>query len=358
MQDLLLRLRLARAAGVGARGARTLERAFGLSVLFGSDPLPDVPARVLRALRDPGLARAAREELELHASHGWKLLGLGDPVYPPALREIHDPPQVLSVWGSLSSADREAVAVVGARRATHEGRAFAHDLARDLAAAGVTVVSGLARGIDAAAHRGALAAGGRTLAVLGCGLGRLPAHQQELAAQAAAAGAVLSEFHPHAGARRHTFPQRNRVVAGLCAGVVVVQAGPRSGALITADFALGEGRELFAVPGFPREPLARGPNALLRDGARLVESAEDVLAVLRGVEAALGPGDLTPEERGLLAALGEGAETAEALAARARLGLYDVLRLLGRLERKGLLRSDFAGRWRPCRLSPARPPWG
>ncbi|MCA8924581.1 MAG: DNA-processing protein DprA, partial [Planctomycetes bacterium] len=208
------------------------------------------------------------------------------PAYPEALRAILDPPLVLAVRGKLLPGDARAVAVVGARRATPAGREIAHRLGFDLAASGVTVVSGLARGIDQAAHRGALEAGGRTLAVLGCGLGvDYPAGRlaRELSRRIAERGALLSEFAPLQAPAKYTFPQRNRIVAGLSLGVVVVEASSSSGALITADLALQSGRELFAVPGSVLEPLSRGPNGLLKDGAYVVESAADVLEVLFGV---------------------------------------------------------------------------
>jgi DNA processing protein len=176
---------------------------------------------------------------------------------------------------------------VGTRSPTPRGAAFARALAADLARAGLAVVSGLARGIDTAAHRGALEAGGRTVAVLGSGIARpYPPENEALAREVAVSGAVVSEFPPEQDPRPAAFPQRNRIISGLSAGVVVVEAGLRSGALITAARALEQGREVFAVPGPVEEPGSRGPHALLRRGARLVEGVEDVLDEL---DAAWGP---------------------------------------------------------------------
>jgi len=284
-------LQLARAKGLGPRTAHLLLTRVSLEEIdrLGVPALVarGLPRRIAEALRAPGLEREAREELRAVREAGDALLHWQGSGYPAALRSIYDPPLVLAVRGGLLASDARAVAIVGARRATPAGREIAHRLGFDLAASGVVVVSGMARGIDQAAHRGALEAGGRTLAVLGCGLGvDYPAGRlaRQLAARIAAHGALLSEFAPLQGPSKFTFPQRNRIVAGLSLGVVVVEASATSGALITADFALQSGRELFAVPGSVLDPLSRGPNGLLKDGAHVVESAADVLEVLFGVE--------------------------------------------------------------------------
>lgn len=288
---LLLRLRLARARGVGARSVAVLQELLGsLDRFFELSPdeleARGVPPRVVAAGRDPALGPLAVAELARLRARGADLLGLGLPGYPDALAAIHDPPVTLAVRGTLRPQDARAVAVVGSRRASPTGLEVARTLGHELAAAGVTVVSGLARGIDQAAHLGALEAGGRTIAVLGSGvLNPWPPGNRALAERIIESGALLSELPPDANPERHTFPQRNRTVAGLSAGVVVVEAGPRSGALITADLALQSGRELLAVPGSVLEPLARGPNRLIREGAHVVEHAGDVLDVLFGVEA-------------------------------------------------------------------------
>jgi DNA processing protein len=203
-----------------------------------------------------------------------------DPRYPALLGSIPLPPS-LDVRGSLQPADALAVAIVGARQATAYGLEVAGSLAADLAARGVTIVSGLARGIDTAAHRGALEAGGRTLAVLGHGIAHVyPPENRALADAIAAHGALLSQFPATIGPLAHHFPARNRTLAGLALGVVVVEAAERSGALITAGLAGELGREVFAVPGRITSPTSRGTNGLIRDGAMLVERWSDIVTEL------------------------------------------------------------------------------
>lgn len=205
-------------------------------------------------------------------------LVFGDAGYPAALRTISDPPRVLHVRGSLHDEDAVAVGIVGTRRASAYGLAAARALARGLAGGGVTVVSGLARGIDAAAHQGAIDAGGRTIAVLGCGADIVyPPEHRALMEAVIECGAVVSEFPDGTLPRAGQFPQRNRIISGLSLGVVVVEGRLTSGALITADCALEQGREVFAVPGNIFEETSRAPHLLLACGARLVERAEDIL---------------------------------------------------------------------------------
>ncbi|MGH7898267.1 MAG: DNA-processing protein DprA [Candidatus Binatia bacterium] len=217
-------------------------------------------------------------EIERAERLGIELLCLDDEGYPPALRFTHDPPPVLYVRGRLAAADVHAIAMVGSRKASAYGLAAAGRLARDLAAAGVTVVSGLALGIDAASHQGALDAGGRTLAVLGSGIDRIyPDRHRKLAERIAAEGALLSEFPLGREPAAENFPRRNRIVSGLALGVVVVEAGDKSGSLITARLALEQGREVLAVPGEIGLDRTRGTHRLLRQGARLVESGADVV---------------------------------------------------------------------------------
>lgn len=205
-----------------------------------------------------------------------------DGAYPAALRPIRDAPLELFVRGTLLSQDEIAVAIVGARRASEYGKAVARRLAADLAACGVTIVSGMARGIDGAAHQGALDAGGRTLAVLGCGPDVVyPTVHAQLMRQIISSGAVISEFPPETPPRPEQFPQRNRIISGLAKGVVVVEGRVGSGSLITADFALEQGREVFAVPGNIFEETSWAPHHLVSQGARLVASADDILDELK-----------------------------------------------------------------------------
>ncbi|TMD16658.1 MAG: DNA-protecting protein DprA, partial [Chloroflexi bacterium] len=205
------------------------------------------------------------------------ILRRDDPGYPALLRAIADPPDRLYVRGTIPSGCM--IAVVGSRRATPYGLRVAERLARELAGLGVVVVSGLARGVDAAAHRGALAAGGQTVAVLAGGLDRIyPPEHASMAEQIAGQGALLSEARDGTAPLPGLFPVRNRIISGLSRGLVVVEAAERSGALITARMALEQGREVFAVPGSIENPLTAGTHGLIRDGAGLVQGVEDVLA--------------------------------------------------------------------------------
>lgn len=212
------------------------------------------------------------------ADLGARIITAEDDEYPAALREIHDPPIVLYVRGQITERDRNAVAVVGSRRASHYGLECAKKLSFQMAYAGFTVVSGLARGIDTAAHSGALAAKGRTIAVMGAGLGQMyPPENAELAERIASSGAVISEFPVDTKANRQTFPIRNRIVTGCSFGVLVVEAAANSGALISANMAAEQGRTLYAVPGRIDHPGCVGSNRLIQQGAKLVAGAGDIL---------------------------------------------------------------------------------
>ncbi len=217
-----------------------------------------------------------KRDLELARKMGFHILPLTAPGYPPLLSELPDPPPLLYVHGKLHpSADR--ISVIGARAATNYGINAAQSISRGLSAMGLTVVSGMARGIDTAAHRGALSGGGRTVAVLGSGLGRIyPPENDRLFHEIAENGAVISEFPVLTPPEPHNFPRRNRIISGLSLGTVVVEAGKRSGSLITARLALEQGREVFAVPGSIRSFKSSGTHSLLKQGAKLTESAKDV----------------------------------------------------------------------------------
>ncbi len=227
------------------------------------------------AMRDLSKAHAAMDQFSI------RLLLLEDEEYPAALRAIDDPPPVLFVRGEIEARDEVAVAIVGTRHATEYGRGLAHNFGRDLAARGVTVVSGLARGIDTAAHRGALEGSGRTFAVCGCGLDvAYPSENKNLMEEISQNGAVFSEFAPTVHPEAWHFPARNRIISGLSAGTIVVEAAERSGALITADFALEQSREVFAIPGNIHKGQSKGCHALIKQGATLVESVDDVIGAL------------------------------------------------------------------------------
>ena len=240
-----------------------------------------------------------------------------DPGYPPLLAAIHDPPPAIYLRGEGddTTLSRSAVAVVGARSCSAYGRSVARTLGRELAAAGLVVVSGMARGVDGEAHRGALEAGGVTVAVLGCGVDRdYPAAHAELALRICERGLVVSEYEPGIEPAPWRFPARNRIIAGLCEATVVVEARERSGALITTDFALEEGRDVFAVPGEITSGLSAGTNALLRLGAIPLTSAADVLELFDLAPRSADATAVGEEARVLLEHLRDGALTADELA--------------------------------------------
>lgn len=259
----------------------------------------------------------AQEERRAAAA-GARLVTPVDDDYPKRLKQIYDPPLALYVQGTLLPRDEQGVAIVGSRRTTHYGMETAERLAAQLARSGMTVISGLARGIDTAAHKGTLKAGGRTLAVLGGGLDCLfPPENAELAAHITGQGAVISEYPFGRQPDKTTFPVRNRIVSGMSLGVVVVEADVTSGAMITARQAMEQGRTVFAVPGRIDSTGSRGPHQLLRDGARLVEGVEDILQEFeqliprpaRGAEAVNSAGPrLTADEAAVVALLKDGDE--------------------------------------------------
>ena len=210
-----------------------------------------------------------------------KLIAIADDGYPVWLRAIPNPPNVLYCDGLVEPRDRQAIAIVGARKATPYGLRITETLARELSGAGFTIVSGLARGIDAAAHRAALEAGGRTIAVLGCGLDvDYPPEHGRLREEIAANGAVVTEFPAGTAPKPSHFPQRNRIISGLSLGVLVIEAAEDSGSLITARLALEQGREVFATPGPVDAPLSRGPHGLIKQGAKLVETVDYIVEEL------------------------------------------------------------------------------
>ena len=289
LTDALALANLLPASG-DARLARLVKAARG-----EGRPIDDVAAQV--GIDGAGLEAARRQgadQLGRGTKAGLRAIAVGQADYPAWLAEIADPPIVLWVRGQLADLSQPAVAVVGARLASTAGLAIARQLGEGLAAAGLTVVSGLARGVDGASHEGALAAAGVTVAVLGCGADVVyPAEHRVLADRVAAAGGLLSEFPPGTGPRPLHFPLRNRIIAGLCRAVVLVEAGERSGSLITARMALEQGRDVLAVPGNVMSGRSRGCHALIKDGARLVETVGDVLEEL-GWSPASDKGSKTP----------------------------------------------------------------
>ncbi len=219
-----------------------------------------------------------QRELQAVQEGQFSILTQADPLYPTRLRTIPDPPPLLYIDGELTPSDEHALGIVGARKSSPAGKVMTRKLSEDLAALGFTIISGLARGIDASAHEGALAKSGRTLAVLGCGLDRnYPPEHKNLRQQISAHGAVLSEFSIGTPPHSFHFPQRNRIISGLALGVIVTEASLRSGSLITARLAMEQNREVFAIPGNISHSLSKGPHSLIKQGAKLVEDTRDVV---------------------------------------------------------------------------------
>ncbi len=272
-----------------------------------------------------------------------------DALYPPLLREIHSPPLVLYVWGELIEKDRNAIGVVGSRQASLYGLDAAKKMSFQMGYAGFTVVSGLARGIDTAAHEGALASKGRTIAVIGAGMGQLyPPENMGLAERIAKQGAVITEFPVDYPPDRQSFPLRNRIVAGWCSGLLVVEAPVRSGSLITANQATEMGRAVYAVPGNIDRPTSAGCNKLIQQGAKLVMDGGDILDDLMvlfptvprapKLEAPTLPSNLSADEEAVFAALGTEQSHIDQITARCGLSSASVSSTLMRLEMKRLVR--------------------
>jgi DNA processing protein len=280
-----------------------------------------------------------------------RTLSIKDEAYPTNLRYIYDPPLKLYVKGKIIPEDNIAIAIVGSRRATYYGLKNAEDLSFELAAVGITIISGLARGIDSAAHRGALKAKGRTIAVLGSGLNVVyPEENKALAEEISCSGAVVSEFPLDAPPHSQNFPRRNRIISGLALGIVVVEAAKRSGALITANFALEQGREVFALPGKIDSFTSQGAHNLIKQGAKLVESTEDIieeLEPLRAVQARGARGSVRakvvpklPEEEGkVYSCLSNEPVQIDEIIQKAALSHGKLLTSLLKLEHKKLIKE-------------------
>lgn len=369
--EALLHLRLLPRVG-DRTTARLLDR-FGTAraaLTSSQADFQDVAGEAASRLRDATgseTRRAARGAIVSARRKGMGLLGRGLPGYPECLLHLADPPPVIFTLGSLGLLERPAVAVVGTRRATGSGRRFAERLGEVLAAHEVPVVSGLALGIDGAAHRGALRGGGSTIAVLGTGVdGCHPPSHRSLQSRIGETGLLVSEFPPGEEVRPHHFPRRNRIIAALATAVVVVEAGRRSGALITVDHALDVGREVYAVPGDVESEGAQGVNALLRDGARPLVDPHDLLDDLRVAGRLLREptergggigrsrsmeGQLTQGAGPLLELLGTGPVSTDDLTQRSRIAPARVMQLLSELELEGQVIRDYAG-WRRVPGSP------
>ncbi len=355
-RELLGWLRLNLIEGVGPRLQDALLKQFGtVEAVFAATGrelrrVPGVGPRLAKAILEARDSDAAERELERCRRLGVRLLRRGQPDYPRLLERIADPPRLLYCRGSLLPRDELAVAIVGTRRCSLYGRQQAERLAGALARAGLTVVSGLARGIDAAAHRGALAAGGRTLAVLGTGLAKVyPPEHAELAERVAEQGALLSESRLDQEPLAGLFPQRNRLISGLSLGVIIVEATRNSGAIHTARHAMEQGREVMAVPGRVDSLTSEGCHDLIRDGATLVRNADDVLEALGPLPQPVQQTDdrlvhsprelsLNEQERQVLNLIGHEPRSVDEVLQAAQLDTPRVLATLTVLEMRRLIR--------------------
>ena len=314
------------------------------------EQVSDIGRKVASAITleaDPKKAEATVQEI---LDLGWQVLVGDTPSYPSALREIPDAPPVMFALGQPLSNEDKLLAIVGTRHASDTGRRFAAHLGRKLAADGIVVVSGMADGIDTAAHAGALEAGGRTIAVWGTSLDIVyPSTNKELAGRIQENGTLLSEYLPGTGPDKSTFPDRNRIIAGLSVGVIVVEAGRKSGALITAEHALQQGRELFAVPGPPGVERSIGTNELLKRGARVVTTVDDIyeeLPRLKGQVSARrfrAAENITDTERRMIRVLTEGPKQIDQIAREVSLPVSDLLEYMLALEMKGMV-QELAGK--------------
>ena len=367
--ELLAWLTLLRAPGLGGAGLRALlQEACSARAICRDARKGRLDPAAVEWITHPDTARLDAD-LAWLAQPGHRLLRCDEADFPPQLETIAQPPAALFVAGDATALLGPQVAIVGARSATAQGLAMARDFARTLSHAGLTVTSGMADGIDGAAHTAALEAGGSTVAVVGTGPDLVyPRKHRELAARIEAHGAIASEFPPGTEARPDHFPRRNRLIAGLALGTLVVEAGLQSGSLITARLAAEAGREVFALPGSIHNPLAKGCHRLIRDGARLVETAAEVIEALGPAAQAQGAGlrarledsgstsaaetlsrEQDPDYARLFSALGDAPASLDELAARTGLHPAALSSMLLLLELEGEIAPGVNGRWQRLR---------
>jgi len=337
--------------GIGTVLCKNLIERFGSPErVFAADEeslhaVPGMTQRTIAALRSAVPSSDAERELELLERRHISIITFADPAYPALLRHIYDPPPFLYVRGSMPAAESCMVAIVGSRNASSYGRRVTDQLSRELAAQGVTIVSGMARGVDAYAHQAALSAGGTTVAVLGCGVDVVyPPENRKLYEAIGDSGAVVSEYPLGTEPSSYHFPARNRIISGMSRGVLVVEAGPHSGSLITARLALEQGRDVFAIPGSIYTYMSKGTNSLLRSGAKLVETAQDILEEVlpqnvapKTAVLAERTSDLGPEQQTIFGLLSEEPVHIDVLAERSRMQAGRLAALLVELELKGLI---------------------
>ncbi|MBB71814.1 MAG: DNA-protecting protein DprA [Legionellales bacterium] len=359
MTELAYWLALARVPGIGPQRFQLLREHFPNPAEIFTTPLAELkslrlPKQALDAIAQPDW-RTIERELAWAEQPDQHILTPASPNYPQLLASISDAPPILYSKGNIALLNTPQLAIIGSRNPTKTGAETAYQFAHCLAEQGLTITSGLALGIDGASHRGALAASGATIAVTGTGLNRVyPAQHHELARQIAEQGLLVSEFAPDTPAKTQHFPRRNRIISGLSHGVIVVEAAIKSGSLITARSALEQGREVFAIPGSIHNPLSRGCHQLIRQGAKLVECAEDILEELQNIpinhgvtnEQTSKPSSqpkLEPDEVKILAAVGYESTSADVIIDRSGLSPAEVMPGLLTLELKGHILSSRGG---------------
>ncbi len=342
-------LTLFHANGIGSARFRALLSAFGCpsEVLGASEralkEVPGIEAVTAAAIHAASQEAAGNELLNKLTTCAARMVSIWDESYPRQLKEIHDPPALLFFRGELPLRNEPCIAIVGTRTPSNYGMKQAHQIAAELAGAGAAIISGMARGIDTAAHDGALAGKGKTFAVFGCGIDIVyPSENQSLAERIAASGGLISEFLPGTQPDGGLFPRRNRIISGLCRAVLVIQGSVTSGAMITARCALEQNREVFALPGNVEDRRSRGPHQLLREGAILVESAADLVRELEMNKSAGDPQAtklslpaLNPSEEGLIARLGADPVHIDQLVRELNRSVASILADLLGLEMKG-----------------------
>lgn len=358
-EELAAWLRLSLVPGLGSQRQRKLLKAFGLPPAIFSATHTALGAVVGAELAEDLLSRAPEQDIAVAlawaAQSGHHLLTLADPDYPALLLEIPDPPVLLFTRGNAALLQRPGIAIVGSRNATAQGRANAEQFAHALSDAGLTVISGLALGIDAAAHLGALQGRASTIGILGTGIDRVyPARNRELHERIAREGLLLSEFPLGTPPTAYNFPRRNRLISGLSRGVLVVEAALASGSLITARQAGEQGRDIFAIPGSIHSPLSRGCHALLKQGAKLVESAQDILEELNTFSLAKTPAASSGEasarsESVLLQHIGYDPCSIDVLCERSGLTPESVSAMLLQLELEGCVERLPGSRYQRLR---------
>ncbi len=362
-RDLAAWLRLQHSAGIGPVAARALLTRFGLpGAIFEAgfdalrEMLPDAVARGLCGTPSAALQLSIDRTLAWLEQPGNAMLTLADAAYPKLLLEIHDPPLLIYIKGRMDLLSRPALAVVGSRNASAQGIVNAASFSQALSLAGWSIVSGLALGIDTAAHQGGLAGPGSTVAVIGTGIDIVyPRRNLALAHRIAEQGCIVSEYPLGLPAMPGNFPRRNRLISGLCRGVLVVEAAAQSGSLITARLACEQGRDVFAIPGSIHSALAKGCHTLIKQGAKLVESADDVLQEMQAmvhthVQATALETSCAAEDAALLAVLAYDPADADTLAARTGQDAGTVLGQLLNLELAGLLEKLPGGMFQRCRI--------